>query len=70
LIQITSEKIDKYDLLLLFNEIFNKDLKIIKDKSLKEDRTLVATKEKNIYFKELIKPIKQQIKELKDFYKN
>ena len=67
IIQLEWEKISKYDLLLLFKEVFKKKLIIEKEVSIKSDKTIIWTYEQK-YFKRLILPLKNQLVELKNFY--
>ncbi len=67
LVQLWGEKISKYELLKLFNIIFNKDLIIIKNTEVQSNKTIISSINiKDLIF--IIKPLKEQIIELKHFY--
>lgn len=68
IIQLSGKKISKYNLLLLFNTIFNKKLLIIKDNSIISDNTIIKTKKQEL-FKDIIYSLEKQIIQLKEFYR-
>lgn len=68
LIQITSNKLSKYDLLNYFKEIFEKDIQIIPEEKTISDNTLIPSVEQTKYFQDLIPSLYEQTRELKDFY--
>ena len=68
IVQIASDKISKYDLLCIFKRIFNKDIIIKPDFSIKSNKTLKASDVQIKYFQEFLLPIEDQILELKNFY--
>jgi len=67
-IQISGEIISKYDLLLLFKDIFQKKIEVIPSDISKLNQTITPSKEQKKYFTHLILPIKDQVQELKQFY--
>lgn len=68
LIHIAGETVSKYELLTIFKEVFCKEIVIEKNADYINDRTLVPFEEQDRYFDDIIKPIKQQIIELKKYY--
>jgi dTDP-4-dehydrorhamnose reductase len=68
LIQITSNKVSKYDLLCSFKNIFKKDIIIKPFYGIKSDKTLTPSEEQKKYFSKIIPSIEKQILELKKFY--
>lgn len=69
IMHITSDIISKLDLISLINEIYNKKFNILIDDSKIENKTLFASSFQVKYFQKILKPIKEQVKELKKFYK-
>lgn len=67
LIQVSSNKINKYDLLILFQKIFNTDFIIEKNGNIKSDKSLISSDDLGL-FTDLILPLEDQILELKEFY--
>jgi len=67
LIQLWWEKISKYDLLLLFKNIFRKNILIEEKKDIYIDKTIISNLNNNT-INSFIIPIKEQIIELKSFY--
>lgn len=67
-IHIAWERVSKYELLLLFKKVFATSTHIVEDSSIKEDRTLSASKIQGSIFWDLIIPLEDQIRELKQFY--
>jgi len=68
LVQIASEKISKYELLLLFNNIFTRNIIIENKSNIKSNKTIVPSVEQKYFINE-IKTLDKQIIELKEFYK-
>lgn len=68
LIQIAGETLSKYDLLCMFNKVFDKGLEIIENNKIISNKTLIPSSTQDKFFADLIVPICDQICELKDFY--
>ncbi|MFA5792124.1 MAG: sugar nucleotide-binding protein [Candidatus Paceibacterota bacterium] len=68
ILQVCSEKLSKFDLLNIFNEVFDKKVTIVENKKIKSDKTLKPSLVLKEHFSDLIQPLKEQIKELKIFY--
>lgn len=66
--QITSEKKSKYELLKLFKNIYKNNVTIKEEKRCVENKTLKPSWHQENYFSDLIIPIADQIRELKRFY--
>lgn len=67
LVQFWWENTSKYDLLLLFNEIFWKKLIIKPDITVKSNKIIIPSEEQMLFDK-IISPLKSQINDLKEFY--
>jgi len=67
-LQICSQKVSKFDLLNMFNDVFNKKISIIERKDIKSDKTLRSSPEQKELFSDLIPSLEEQLKELKSFY--
>lgn len=69
---INSEKIDKYSLLSLIKEVFNKNINIIPDSSVVSDKSLVITRNDFKFnvpsYEVMIREMKEWIMENKDLY--
>jgi dTDP-4-dehydrorhamnose reductase len=64
IIHLGSEKISKYQLLLIFKKIFNLPINVIPLSEKISDKTLVPSKAQHTYFSDLITPLEIQIGEL------
>ena len=69
---INGDKINKYELLKLFNKYFNKNIIINKDEEDKSDKSLITTKKDYIFnipsYEEMIKEMYSWIENNKDLY--
>ncbi len=69
---VNSEKIDKYSLLSLIKDVFNKDINIIPDSSVISDKSLIITRNDFKFnvpsYEVMIKEMKEWILENKDLY--
>ena len=64
---VASKKINKYELLMLINQIYDKDIKILPSTKFKIDRSLIGKKfERNYKIK--ISSWEKMIKEMKIYY--
>lgn len=66
LYQLSSERISKYELLMMAKDVFGKNIEIIIDDSVKSDKTIISSYEQ-VLFEGLIPPLKQQLIDLKNF---
>ncbi|MCX6730652.1 MAG: SDR family oxidoreductase [Candidatus Roizmanbacteria bacterium] len=67
LIQIASAPMSKYHLLHIFREVYNKKITIKKNASIKSNKTLLASKEQEKYFSDIIAPLDVQLYELREY---
>lgn len=68
-VQISSNKvINKYELLSLLGQVYEKNTLITKAIDMKENKTLYPSSVQSEYYEEYIKPIPEQIMALKSFY--
>ena len=65
LVHLFSKKISKFDLLNILNKIYEKNLKIKPDKTIKLDQT-ISTSRSDIKY--IVPNLKDMLQELKDFY--
>lgn len=70
LIQIAGPRIDKCSLLRIIRNVYGVQTRIKRDASLMVDRTIIPWRKQNMYFGDLMLPIKDQILELKKYYPN
>lgn len=68
LVQFWWENISKYELLGLFNEIFAKNITIVEDRTIQSNKTMILSKEQEM-FRSIVLPLREQITELKTFYR-
>ncbi len=68
LIQICSEQISKYELLILLRRILQRTIRIEEDASIASDKTLIPSRAQQTYFSDLIPSLERQIFDLKDQY--
>lgn len=68
LIQISSETISKYDLLKIFQKVFQKDISIFQEVTPISNKTLIPDLQVQNLFWDILVNLEQQIQQLKDFY--
>lgn len=65
---VSDKKYSKYDLLVMFNQVFDREKIISKKDKPVSDLTLKKSKIQDKHFKEVILPLEEQLVELKRFY--
>lgn len=70
---VNGDKINKYDLLMMIKEVFNKDIEIIPDDNYVSDKSLIATREDYKFnvpsYHQMIVEMKDWVEKNKDIYK-
>ncbi len=67
-LQIVSETLSKYDLMNLIQEIYGTSLQIDNNSTKDGGIYLAESDAQKIYFKDIMQPLVEQLKELKEFY--
>lgn len=68
IIQLASNTVSKYELLNIFKKVYQKEIVINEISNPVINKTLIPSTEQDIFFKDIIKSLDDQIFELKEFY--
>lgn len=68
IVHVSGEIVSKYELLTMFKTVFYKRITIMKHSDVRNDKTLIPNRKQSEYFGDIVRPIREQIKELSVYY--